>query len=112
MTQSTIPKKRTTIYIEPNSWGCFSKICKREGVAPCNKLGKFINQYNQAHSPGNPQLTISVYAKPEEQQPMRVMCLYIKGALTDGRVFCRTAEMWIPGVRCYSCKKNQLRKKP
>jgi len=76
------------------------------------KIEQFMIQYNQAHAPGNPQLQISVYAKPEEQQPMRVLCLFIKGALTDGRVFCRIAEMWIPGVRCYSCGKNQLRKQP
>lgn len=76
-----------------------------------NKIANWIQQYIQTHLPGNPQLTISVYAKPEEPQPMRVLCIFIDGAMTDGRVHCRRAGMWIPGVQCYSCDKNQLRRK-
>jgi hypothetical protein len=75
-----------------------------------SKLEAFMLHYNQAHSLGNPQLTISVYAKPEEPQPMRVLCLFIDGALSDGHIHCRRRGAWVGGVRCYSCDKNQLRK--
>lgn len=74
------------------------------------KLEKFMQYYNQAHMNGNPQLRISVYAKPEEQQPMRVLCPHCDGAVTDGKIHCKKAGMWVPGVRCYSCEKNLLRK--
>jgi hypothetical protein len=52
-----------------------------------------------------------VYAKPESPQPMRVLCARLDGALSDGRVHCQRAGMWVPGVRCYSCEDNRLRKK-
>jgi len=46
----------------------------------------------------------------EEPQPMRVLCVYCQGALTDGRIFRQRKGMWVPGVSCYSCKFNRLRK--
>lgn len=103
-------KIRTNIYIQKTIRKEFKEICKREGEAMSVKIEKFMQHYNQAHMLGNPQLTISVYAKPDEPQPMRVLCLFIDGAMTDGKVHCRRAGMWIPGVQCYSCDKNQLRK--
>jgi len=51
---------------------------------------------------------MTYYVKPEEPQPMRVLCLYCQGALTDGRIFCQRKGMWIPGVSCYSCEFNRL----
>ena len=107
----TNPKVRTNIYLEKTVHDTFKQICKREGEAMSVKIEKYIRQYNQAHSAGNPQLKISVYAKPEESQPMRVLCLFVDGALSDGRVHCRKAGMWLAGVRCYSCDLNRLRKK-
>ncbi len=102
--------KRTTIYLRKSLHAKFKEICEREGSNMSRKLEAFIQQYNQTHSNGNPQLTISAYAKPEEPQPMRVLCLFIDGALSDGKIHCRRAGQWVPGVSCYSCEKNQLRK--
>jgi len=42
---------------------------------------------------------INNVAKPEEPQPLRVLCVYCQGVLIDGRVFCQyKGGMWIPGV--------------
>ncbi|MCW4044235.1 MAG: hypothetical protein NWE94_01810 [Candidatus Bathyarchaeota archaeon] len=111
MTESN-EKTRTNIYIDKATLQTFQEICKREGDKVSRKIEAFMQQHNQAHSLGNPQLKISVYARPEEPQPMRVLCLFLDGAVSDGKVHCKRAGMWIPGVRCYSCDKNQLRKKP
>jgi len=102
---------RTSIYIKKQVINDFKVICTREGEAMSRKLEKYMMQYIQAHSAGNPQLKISLYAQPEEPQPMRVLCSFIDGAVSDGRVHCRRAGMWLPGVRCYSCDRNSLRKK-
>ncbi len=104
-------KTRTNIYAAKATLKKFKEICKREGVAMSNKIEAFMLHYVQAHSNGNPQLTISAYAKPEEPQPMRVLCLHLDGAVTEGQVHCKKAGMWVPGIRCYSCDKNRLRKK-
>ena len=92
----------------------FRQIAKREAGPRgfSQVLVKAMEEYNKRHGIGNPQLLITHYAKPEEPQPLRVLCIYCQGALTDGRVFCQKAGgMWVPGVKCYSCKNNQLRKK-
>jgi hypothetical protein len=107
---SPIEKDRTCFNINSAILKQFKEICKREGETMSYKIEKFMQHYNQAHSNGNPQLRISVYAKPEEQQPMRVLCLFIDGALSDGQVHCKRAGAWIAGVKCYSCEKNLLRK--
>jgi hypothetical protein len=90
----------------------FRQIAKREAGPRgfSQVLVKAMQEYNKRHSIGNPQLLITHYAKPEEPQPMRVLCIYCQGALTDGLVFCQRKGMWIPGVSCYSCKFNRLRK--
>ena len=90
----------------------FRQIAKREAGPRgfSQVLVKAMQEYNKRHGIGNPQLLITHYAKPEEPQPMRVLCIYCQGALTDGRVFCQRKGMWIPGVSCYSCKFNRLRK--
>lgn len=91
----------------------FKRIAKREAgsMGTSRILIKAMGEYNKRHSVGNPQLLITHYAKPEDPQPLRVLCLYCQGALTDGQVFCQRKGMWIPGVSCYSCKNNRLRKK-
>ena len=109
MTESN-QKTRTNIYIAKATLKKFKEICKREGVKVSRKIEDFMLHYVQTHSNGNPQLTIIAYAKPESPQPMRVLCLYLDGAVSDGKVHCKRAGMWIPGVRCYSCEKNTLRK--
>ena len=92
----------------------FRRIARREAGPRgfSQVLIKAMQEYNRRHGIGNPQLLITHYVKPEEPQPLRVLCIYCQGALTDGRVFCQRKGMWIPGVSCYSCKHNRLRKKP
>jgi hypothetical protein len=111
MQASSNPKIRTNIYIDERTYAEFKRICRREGVKMSGKFEDFAKHYVQAHSAGNPQLSISAYVKPEEPQPMRVLCLFIDGAMSDGRVHCKRAGRWVPGVSCYSCEKNLLRKK-
>jgi len=91
----------------------FKRIAKREAgsMGTSRILIKAMGEYNKRHSVGNPQLLITHYAKPEGLQPLRVLCLYCQGALPEGKVFCQRKGMWIPGVSCYSCKNNRLRKK-
>jgi hypothetical protein len=90
----------------------FRKIARREaGTRGFSQvLIKAMGEYNRRHSVGNPQLLITHYAKPEEPQPLRVLCLYCQGALTEGKVFCQRAAMWLPSVKCYSCEKNRLKR--
>jgi hypothetical protein len=91
----------------------FKRIAKREAgsMGTSRILIKAMGEYNKRHSVGNPQLLITHYAKPEDPQPLRVLCPYCQGALTEGKVFCQRKGMWVPGITCYSCKNNRLRKK-
>lgn len=101
----SIPKDKLPTFFE------FSEIVKREGKNFSEGIVTAISEYAQRHRAGNPQLLMSNYVKPEEAQPMRVLCSFIDGALSDGQVHCRRAGLWVPGVRCYSCNSNRLRKK-
>lgn len=103
-------KKRSCIYILEEVWKEFLKICKREGTNASSKLEAFIQAYNQQHREGNPQLTLKPYIDIQAPSPLRVLCLYCDGAMSDGRVFCQRKGMWIPGIQCYSCKHNRLRR--
>jgi len=91
----------------------FREIAKREAGSRgfSQVLIKAMAEYNKRHRIGNPQLLITNYVKSEEPTPMRVLCLYCQGALSNGEVFCQKAGMWVKGIRCYSCKHNRLRKK-
>jgi hypothetical protein len=102
----SIPPEKLSIYND------FCEIVRREAGPRgfSEVLIKAMEEYNKRHRVGNPQLLITHYAKPEEPQPMRVLCLYCQGALTDGRIFCQRKGMWIPGVSCYSCEFNRLRR--
>lgn len=104
-------KKIRAIYVDCEVWQQFLKICEREGTNASQKIEAFMQAYNQEHRNGNPQLLLTHYVKPEEPQPIRVLCIYCDGALSEGKVFCQKRGMWIPSVSCYSCEKNQLRKK-
>ena len=90
----------------------FREIAKREAGSRgfSQVLIKAMAEYNKRHRIGNPQLLITNYVKSEEPTPMRVLCLYCQGALSNGEVFCQRKGMWIKGIRCYSCKHNRLRK--
>jgi hypothetical protein len=84
---------------------------KIDGLSFSKLVGIALNEYLQHHPVPNPQLLMAYYAKPEECQPMRVLCIYCQGAISDGKVFCQKKEMWIGGVACYGCRFNKLRKK-
>ena len=104
-----------TFSVAPDKIPIYAKFCevaRREAGSRgfSEVLLKAMDEYNKRHGLGNPQLTLLPYAKPEEPQPIRVLCIYCQGALTDGRIFCQRKGMWIPGVSCYSCKFNRLRK--
>jgi hypothetical protein len=90
----------------------FKRIAKREAgsMGTSRILIKAMGEYNKRHSVGNPQLLITHYAKPEGPQPLRVLCLYCQGILAEGKVFCQRKGMWVPGVSCYSCKNNRLKR--
>jgi hypothetical protein len=118
-------KKRGNIYVLEEVWKEFLKICKREGTNASNKLETFMQTYNQEHKAGNPQLLISHYVKDDEFNPNHYFCNYSKGRMQNGKVFCTNSTVipmyerilvfhqegnWVPGVTCYSCKSNKLRK--
>jgi hypothetical protein len=116
---STTKKIKTSIYvfgckvnlwIPKEFWEKWKELAKTEKLS-ASKLGeKAIIEYTRRHPVPNPQLLMSYYVKPEEPQPMRVLCIYCQGALTEGKVFCQKLSMWVPGVRCYGCKYNKLKK--
>lgn len=114
MEEETKKKPRLPVasfYIEPEKIKKFDSIVKREGSNRSKKLNEFINEYIMQHEKGNPQLLMVHYVKPDAPQPLRVLCIYCQGALSDGRVWCNRSGMWVPSVKCYSCKYNRLRKR-
>ena len=92
----------------------FSEIAKREAGSRgfSEVLLKAMKEYNQRHEEGNPQLKIASYLPNAEKSPLRVLCwASLAGATNDGKVYCRKhGGAWIPGIRCYSCPDNELRK--
>jgi hypothetical protein len=92
----------------------FFEIAKREegNRGRSHVFVKAMTEYNQRHEEGNPQLKIASYLPDAEKSPLRVLCYsYMAGATNDGKVYCRKyGGCWIPGIRCYSCKFNTLRK--
>jgi len=105
--------RKISLRIPEELWNGIKQIGKVENLSASKVAEKALIEYFQRHAKPNPQLILSYYIPElEEQQPLRVLCLYCQGALTEGEVFCQKAEMWIPSIRCYSCKNNRLRKKP
>jgi hypothetical protein len=103
---------KLNLWIPKVVWEKFKELAKLEGLS-ASKLGeKALIEYAQKHLKGNPQLLLTHYVKaPEEEpQPIRVLCAYCQGALTEGKVYCVKKGVWIPSVSCYSCKFNRLRK--
>ena len=92
----------------------FCEVAKRENPGYggfSETLVKAMAEYVRRHGVGNPQLLLTHYIVPEkEPQPIRVLCIYCDGALSEGKVYCQKKGMWIPSVSCYSCKENRLRK--
>jgi len=92
----------------------FLEIAKREGGSRGRSrvFVKAMAEYNQRHEEGNPNMKITTYMPNAQKSPIRVLCAFINGATSEGRVHCtRHGGSWILGVACYSCQHNQLRKK-
>lgn len=100
----SVPKDKLQVLAE------FCEITRREGGTFSEAVIRALEEYNQRHRAGNPQLLLTHYVKPDEPQPMRVLCVFCQGALSEGQIYCQNKGMWIPGVVCYSCKHNRLRK--
>ena len=107
----------------------FSEISRREAGSRgfSEVLLKAMAEFNRRHGEGNNQLRIINYIDEDEPSPNHVLCNYCKGVNREGKVFCINPSvvptyrmivvkgiegMWIPGVSCYSCNCNKLRKKP
>ena len=90
----------------------FSEIVRREaGSRGFSEVAiKAIEEYVKNHEEGNPQLKLTPYLDENAPSPAYVLCLYIDGVTSSGKIHCRKAGMWIKGLRCYPCKNNQLRK--
>jgi hypothetical protein len=101
----------------PEDAPVFLKFCeiarREEGVRGRSRVFvKAMAEYNQRHEEGNPQLKIATYLPTAEKSPVRVLCAFLNGATSEGRVHCtRYGGSWVLGVKCYSCSSNQLRKK-
>jgi hypothetical protein len=94
----------------------FCEIAKREegSRGRSRVFVKAMTEYNQRHEEGNPQLKIASYLPAAATGPLRVICWrFLKGAMKDGQVLCSISgtSHWINGVKCYSCRHNQCRKK-
>lgn len=61
MVEGIQPKTRTTLYIDPNIWKEFKKICGREEESMSEKLEKFCARYIAIHQKGNPQLRLEPF---------------------------------------------------
>jgi hypothetical protein len=105
--------RKISLYIPKAVWEAFKEIAREEGVSASKLAEKAFIEFVQSRLPKvNPQMRLSSYIKPEEDPPpLRVLCVYCDGALSEGKVFCQKRGMWIPSITCYSCKDNRLRKK-
>jgi len=61
MVEGIHPKRRTTLYIDPNIWYEFKKICFREEESMSQKVEKFCARYIAIHQKGNPQLRLEPF---------------------------------------------------
>jgi len=81
-----------------------------DGLSFSKLAEKALKEYLQRHPLPNPQLLMEYYVKPEKPQPLRVLCPYCQGALSNGEVYCQKSGLWVKGIRCYSCRFNRLRR--
>jgi len=61
VTEPSVPKKRTTIYLEPNLHNEFKIICFREHESMSEKIEKYVARYVAVHMKGNPQLHLTPF---------------------------------------------------
>ena len=97
----------------PQLWDAFKRVAKAEGLSLSHLGEKAVIEYVRHHGLGNPQLPLTPYMDPKAPSPVRVFCsLHLAGVTNEGQIYCRKyGGAWIPGIRCYSCSENQLRKK-
>lgn len=90
----------------------FKEIAKRESGSRgfSGVIIKAMEEYTRRHEEGNPQLKLSPYIDETAESPMRVLCLDLDGAISDGTIHCRRIGSWVKGIRCFSCERNRLRK--
>ena len=73
---------------------------------------KAIEEYNKNHEEGNPQLKLTQCIDERAQSPVFVLCLFLDGVASNGKINCRKAGMGLKGIRRYTCENNRLRKNP
>jgi hypothetical protein len=80
----------------------FKEIAKREAGSRSFSaiILKALEEYNRRHEAGTPQLKLTPYIDEQAQNQMRVLCIDVDGAISDGRIHCKRAGMWIKGIRC------------
>ncbi|HEX9261568.1 MAG TPA: hypothetical protein VF893_03485, partial [Candidatus Bathyarchaeia archaeon] len=71
---------------------------------------KAIEEYVENHEEGNPQLKLTPYVDEKAASPVLVLCNFLDGAGSNGKIHCRHSGMWMKGLRCYPCQHNRLRK--
>jgi len=107
--------QKVSIRITPDrfeTWNTFVRIAKEQKIKISHLADNAITEYVRLHSTPGTQLTLTPYMPNAEKSPVRVLCAFLNGATSDGRVHCtRHGGSWILGVACYSCQHNQLRKK-
>lgn len=118
---NTVLNTHTTIRIvksfstPPEKAHTLAKFCEVSRLEPGSRLFsqfilKALEEYNHKHEAGSPQHKLTPYIDETAESPMYVLCHDVDGAISDGRVHCKRAGMWIQGLRCYSCKRNRLKK--
>jgi hypothetical protein len=118
---NTVLNTHTTIRLvksfstPPNKINILAKFCeisRREAGSRhfSETILKALEEYNRKNDAGNPQHKLTPYIDETAESPMHVLCRDLDGAISDGRVHCKRAGMWIQGIRCYSCKSNRLKK--
>jgi hypothetical protein len=92
----------------------FCEIAKREAGPRgfSEVIIKAIEEYIKNHEQGNPQLKLTPYIDENATSPVLVLCNYMDGAGSNGKIHCRKSGIWIKGLRCYPCKHNRLNNKP
>lgn len=88
------PKTRTTLYIDPNVWKEFKKICFREEESMSNKVEKFCARYIAIHQKGNPQLRLEPFIGKISQVCYRC----------EGRFPHLIPVVFISGLKAHVCK--------
>ena len=59
----SIPKTRTTIYIEANIKKAFKKCCDREDISMSQKVENYMGRFASAHGEGNPVIPLTHFIK-------------------------------------------------